>query len=140
MGRGVNKVILIGNLGKDPEIRYSASGNPVCNFKLATTDTWKDKHSGQKKERTEWHTIVVFNKLASIVQQYLKRGSRVYIEGRLQTRKWQTQTRQDREITEIVASDIQILDFRGEKNKNSNVVKKNIEDENLDNFDDEIPF
>lgn len=128
MVRGVNKVILLGNLGKDPEIRYSASGNPVCNFRIATTDTWKDKQSGQKKERTEWHTIVVFNKLASIVQQYLKKGSRVYIEGRLQIRKWQ-----ERYITEIVASDIQILDFKVV----SKVVKKNIED---DNFDDEIPF
>ncbi|AGI27102.1 Single-stranded DNA-binding protein Ssb [Candidatus Portiera aleyrodidarum] len=132
MVRGVNKVILIGNLGKDPSIRYSASGNTVCNFRIATTDTWKDKQSGQKKERTEWHTIVVFNKLASIVQQYLKKGSRVYIEGRLQTRKWQ-----ERYITEIVASDIQLLDLKVEKTKSSKVVKKNIED---DNFDDEIPF
>lgn len=137
MVRGVNKVILIGNLGKDPEIRYSASGNTVCNFRIATTDTWNDKQSGQKKDRTEWHTIVVFNKLASIVQQYLKKGSRVYIEGRLQTRKWQAKNGQERYITEIVASDIQLLDFKGEKTKISKVVKKNIE---YENFDDEIPF
>ncbi|MFY0992150.1 single-stranded DNA-binding protein [Halomonas sp. C05BenzN] len=112
MARGVNKVILIGNLGQDPEVRFMPSGNPVANLRLATTDTWTDRQSGQRQERTEWHTVVMFNKLAEIAQQYLKKGSRIYIEGRLQTRKWQGQDGQDRYSTEIVANDMQMLDSR----------------------------
>jgi single-strand DNA-binding protein len=113
MARGVNKVILIGNLGQDPEVRFLPSGNPVANLRLATTDTWMDKQSGQRQERTEWHTLVMFNKLAEIGQQYLKKGSKIYIEGRLQTRKWQGQDGQDRYSTEIVVNDMQMLDSRG---------------------------
>ncbi|WP_416138283.1 single-stranded DNA-binding protein [Halomonas sp. HK25] len=112
MARGVNKVILIGNLGQDPEVRFLPSGAPVANLRLATTDTWMDKQSGQRQERTEWHTLVMFNKLAEIGQQYLKKGSRIYIEGRLQTRKWQGQDGQDRYSTEIVVNDMQMLDSR----------------------------
>ncbi|MDI5932650.1 single-stranded DNA-binding protein [Halomonas kalidii] len=112
MARGVNKVILIGNLGQDPEVRFMPSGNPVANLRLATTDTWTDRQSGQRQERTEWHTVVMFNKLAEIAQQYLKKGARIYIEGRLQTRKWQGQDGQDRYSTEIVANDMQMLDSR----------------------------
>ncbi|OHV11514.1 single-stranded DNA-binding protein [Kushneria phosphatilytica] len=113
MARGVNKVILIGNLGQDPEVRYLPSGNPVCNLRLATTDSWTDRQSGQRQERTEWHSVVMFNKLAEIAQQYVKKGSRIYVEGRLQTRKWQGQDGQDRYTTEIVANDMQMLDTRG---------------------------
>lgn len=113
MARGVNKVILIGNLGQDPEVRFLPSGNPVANLRLATTDTWMDKQSGQRQERTEWHTLVMFNKLAEIGQQYLKKGSKIYVEGRLQTRKWQGQDGQDRYSTEIVVNDMQMLDSRG---------------------------
>ncbi|QJQ94320.1 MULTISPECIES: single-stranded DNA-binding protein [Halomonadaceae] len=112
MARGVNKVILIGNLGQDPEMRFLPSGNPVANLRIATTDSWTDKQSGQRQERTEWHTVVLFNKLAEIAQQYVKKGSRIYIEGRLQTRKWQGQDGQDRYSTEIVANDMQMLDSR----------------------------
>ncbi|MFO8045815.1 MAG: single-stranded DNA-binding protein [Halomonas sp.] len=112
MARGVNKVILIGNLGQDPEVRFLPSGAPVANLRLATTDTWMDKQSGQRQERTEWHTLVMFNKLAEIGQQYLKKGSRIYVEGRLQTRKWQGQDGQDRYSTEIVVNDMQMLDTR----------------------------
>jgi len=112
MARGVNKVILIGNLGQDPEVRFLPSGAPVANLRLATTDTWMDKQSGQRQERTEWHTLVMFNKLAEIGQQYLKKGSRIYVEGRLQTRKWQGQDGQDRYSTEIVVNDMQMLDSR----------------------------
>lgn len=120
MARGVNKVILIGNLGQDPEVRFLPSGNPVCNLRLATTDTWNDRQSGQRQERTEWHTVVLFNKLAEIAQQYVKKGSRLYIEGRLQTRKWQGQDGQDRYSTEIVANDMQMLDSRaGDFNSNN---------------------
>ena len=113
MARGVNKVILIGNLGQDPEVRFLPSGAPVANLRLATTDTWMDKQSGQRQERTEWHTLVMFNKLAEIGQQYLKKGSKIYVEGRLQTRKWQGQDGQDRYSTEIVVNDMQMLDSRG---------------------------
>ncbi|APE31100.1 single-stranded DNA-binding protein [Halomonas aestuarii] len=113
MARGINKVILIGNLGQDPEVRFTPSGTAVANLNLATSDTWMDKQSGQRQERTEWHRVVLFNKTAEIAQQYLKKGSKVYIEGRLQTRKWQDQNGQDKYSTEIVANDMQMLDSRG---------------------------
>ncbi|KXS39951.1 MAG: single-strand DNA-binding protein [Halomonadaceae bacterium T82-2] len=113
MARGVNKVILIGNLGQDPEVRFTPSGTAVANLNVATTDTWMDRQSGQRQERTEWHRVVLFNKLAEIAQQYLKKGGKVYIEGRLQTRKWQDQNGQDRYSTEIVCNDMQMLDSRG---------------------------
>ena len=115
MARGINKVILIGNLGQDPEVRFTPSGTAVANLNLATSDTWMDKQSGQRQERTEWHRIVLFNKTAEIAQQYLKKGSKVYIEGRLQTRKWQDQNGQDRYSTEIVANDMQMLDSGGQQ-------------------------
>lgn len=107
----VNKVILVGNLGRDPEIRYMPNGEAVCNFSIATTDSWKDK-SGQKQERTEWHNIVMYRKLAEIAGEYLKKGRPVYVEGRLQTRKWQTKEGQDRYTTEIIADQMQMLGGR----------------------------
>lgn len=107
----VNKVILVGNLGRDPEVRYMPNGEAVCNFSIATTDTWKDK-SGAKQERTEWHNIVMYRKLAEIAGEYLKKGRPVYIEGRLQTRKWQTKEGQDRYTTEIIADQMQMLGTR----------------------------
>ncbi|MCM2132171.1 single-stranded DNA-binding protein [Larsenimonas rhizosphaerae] len=113
MARGINKVILIGNLGQDPEVRFTPSGTAVANLNLATSDTWNDRQTGQRQERTEWHRVVLFNKLAEVAQQYVKKGSKVYIEGRLQTRKWQDQNGQDRYSTEIVANDMQMLDGRG---------------------------
>jgi len=112
MARGVNKVILIGNLGQDPEVRFMPSGNPVASLRLATTDSWMDKQSGQRQERTEWHSLVMFNKLAEIAQQYLKKGSRIYVEGQLATRKWQAQDGSDRYTTEIRVRDMQMLDTR----------------------------
>lgn len=110
---GVNKVILIGNLGVDPEVRYSPNGSAVTNIRIATSESWRDKQSGEMQERTEWHRIVFFGKLAEIAGEYLKKGSKVYIEGRLQTRKWQGQDGQDRYTTEVVANDMQMLDSRG---------------------------
>ncbi|SEG16274.1 single-stranded DNA-binding protein [Marinobacterium lutimaris] len=110
MAKGINKVILIGNLGGDPEVRYMPSGNAVTNITLATSDTWKDKQTGQPQERTEWHRIVFFNRLAEVAGEYLKKGSKVYIEGSLRTRKWQAQDGQDRYTTEIVAAEMQMLD------------------------------
>jgi single-strand DNA-binding protein len=113
MARGINKVILIGNLGVDPETRYMPSGGAVTNIRLATSETWKDKQTGQQQERTEWHRVVFFNRLAEIAGEYLKKGSKVYIEGSLRTRKWQGQDGQDRYTTEIVANEMQMLDSRG---------------------------
>ena len=111
--RGINKVIVLGNLGKDPEVRYMPSGGQVTNITVATSETWKDKDSGEQKENTEWHRIVFFGKLAEIAGQYLKKGGQVYVEGRLQTRKWQGQDGQDRYTTEIIASEMQMLGGRG---------------------------
>lgn len=113
MARGVNKVILIGNLGKDPEVRYSPNGSAVANITLATSESWKDKNSGEKQEKTEWHRVVFFGKLAEIAGEYLKKGSQVYVEGRLQTRKWQDKDGKDRYTTEIVANELQMLGSRG---------------------------
>ena len=113
MARGINKVILIGNLGADPEVRYMPSGGAVANVNVATTDSWKDRQSGEQQERTEWHRVVLFGRLGEIAGEYLRKGSKVYIEGRLQTRKWQGQDGQDRYTTEIVANDMQMLDSRG---------------------------
>ena len=113
MARGVNKVILIGNLGKDPEVRYMPSGGAVTNVTLATSESWKDKQTGENQERTEWHNVVFFNRLAEIAGEYLKKGSKVYVEGSLRTRKWQDKNGQDRYTTEIVAAEMQMLDSRG---------------------------
>ncbi|MBX2810090.1 MAG: single-stranded DNA-binding protein [Cellvibrionaceae bacterium] len=112
MARGVNKVIVVGNLGQDPEVRYMPSGGAVTNVSVATSESWKDKQTGQPQERTEWHRIVFFNRLAEVAGEYLKKGSQVYIEGSLRTRKWQDQGGQDRYTTEIVASEMQMLGGR----------------------------
>ncbi len=111
--RGVNKVILVGNLGQDPETRYMPSGGAVTNVSVATSETWKDKQTGQPQERTEWHRVVFFNRLAEIAGEYLRKGSKVYIEGSLRTRKWQGQDGKDNYTTEIVAAEMQMLDSRG---------------------------
>jgi single-strand DNA-binding protein len=108
----LNKVTLIGRLGADPEVRYMPSGGAVANISLATNFRWKDKQTGEKKESTEWHRVVFFNRLAEIVGEYLKKGAQVYVEGRLQTRKWQDQNGQDRYSTEIIASEMQMLDSK----------------------------
>jgi single-strand DNA-binding protein len=113
MARGVNKVILLGNLGADPETRYTAGGSAVTNIRMATTDTWRDRQSGEQQERTEWHRVVFFGRLAEIAAEYLRKGRQCYVEGRIQTRKWQGQDGQDRYTTEIVASDMQLLGGRG---------------------------
>jgi len=113
MARGVNKVILIGNLGADPETRYLPSGGAVTNVRLATSESWTDRNTGQKQERTEWHRVVFFSRLAEIAAEYLKKGSKVYIEGALRTRKWQDKEGKDQYTTEIVANEMQMLDSRG---------------------------
>lgn len=155
----VNKVILVGNLGKDPDVRYMPNGEAVANFSIATTDSWKDKN-GQKQERTEWHNIVMYRKLAEIAGEYLKKGRPVYIEGRLQTRKWQTKEGQDRYTTEIIADQMQMLGGRGESGSQdtqyedqsaphnagaggsgmSSNKKPQESNNNYDEFDEDIPF
>lgn len=114
MARGVNKVTIIGNIGQDPEVKYMPSGGAVTNVSIATSETWKDKATGQPQERTEWHRVVFFNRLGEIAGEYLKKGSKVYIEGSLRTRKWQAQDGTDRYTTEIVASEMQMLDGRSD--------------------------
>lgn len=113
MARGVNKVIIVGNSGQDPETRFMPSGGAVTNLSIATSESWKDKTSGEPQERTEWHRVVFFNRLAEIAGEYVKKGSKLYVEGSLRTRKWQGQDGQDRYTTEIVASEMQMLDSRG---------------------------
>lgn len=115
----INKVILIGNLGKDPELKFLPSGQPVANFPIATSEKWKDKSTGETKEQTEWHNIIMFGKLAEIAGQYLKKGSSVFVEGRLQTRKWQDKNGQDRYTTEIIANEMKMLGGRGDQSSGS---------------------
>lgn len=143
--RGVNKVILVGNLGNDPETRYLPSGGAVTNITVATSESWKDKTSGQQQERTEWHRVCFFNKLAEIAGEYLRKGSKVYIEGSLRTRKWQGKDGQDRYITEIVASEMQMLDSKQsdqpERPQGQQQARPDLQAPPVDDFpNDEIPF
>ncbi|MEL6447530.1 MAG: single-stranded DNA-binding protein [Pseudomonadota bacterium] len=113
MARGINKVILVGNLGQDPETRYMPSGGAVTNLRIATSESWKDKQTGEQQERTEWHSVAMFNRLAEIAAEYLRKGSQVYIEGKLRTRKWQDKEGRDRYTTEVIADEMQMLGGRG---------------------------
>ena len=112
MARGINKVILIGNIGQDPEVRYMPNGNAVTTLSIATSETWKDKQTGEKQDRTEWHRVVFYNRLGEIAGEYAKKGSKIYVEGSLRTRKWQDQQGQDRYTTEIIGNEMQLLDGR----------------------------
>ncbi|HUT40170.1 MAG TPA: single-stranded DNA-binding protein [Gammaproteobacteria bacterium] len=150
MARGINKVILVGNLGKDPEVRYMPNGNAVANITLATTESWKDKQTGETQEKTEWHRVVMFRRLGEIAGEYLKKGSQVYIEGKLQTRKWQDNAGNDRYTTEIVADEMQMLGGRGGggsaggsagfASSGSNESRAPAVAEGPADFDDDIPF
>ncbi len=156
MAKGINKVILIGNLGKDPEVRFMPSGGAVANLTLATSENWKDKQTGAMQERTEWHNLVFYGRLAEIAGEYLKKGAKIYVEGRLQTRKWQDKnTGNDRYTTEIIVNEMQMLDSRsgggysdsggggtnykrgGEERSAAPAQQDN---NSMDNFDDDIPF
>lgn len=145
MARGVNKVILIGNLGRDPETRYTQGGAPVTNFSVATSEAWKDKSTGQQQDRTEWHNVVCFSRLAEIAGEYLKRGSKVYIEGSLRTSNWEKDG-QKHYKTEVIASNLQMLDSRGAAtNGGAPVMDNQMEPvhnvaDALPDFDDDIPF
>ena len=159
MARGVNKVILIGNLGSDPEVRYTPSGSAVANVNLATSESWRDKTSGELQDRTEWHRIVFFNRLAEIVGEYLHKGSKIYVEGSLRTRKWQDKNGIERHTTEIIANEMHILDSRSGVNQAASAIDPGMKQEvnpkemkiqpqpmladisNIpDNFEDDIPF
>ncbi len=149
MARGVNKVILVGNLGKDPEVRYMANGGAVCNVTLATSESWKDKQTGEQKDKTEWHSIVFYRRLAEIAGEYLRKGSQVYIEGKLQTRKWQDKSGNDRYTTEIIANEMQMLgarggggsaDFGGTSTSQSAPASAAPAPAVAGDFDDDIPF
>ena len=120
----LNKVILIGNLGKDPETRYAPSGDAICNLTLATTETWKDKSTGERREATEWHRVVFFGRVAEVAAQYLRKGSQVYVEGRLQTRKWQDQSGQDRYTTEIRGDEMKMLGGREAANSGNGALQQ----------------
>ena len=149
MARGINKVILVGNLGADPETRYMPSGSAVTNLSVATSESWKDKQTGEQTERTEWHKVVMFDRLAEVAAEYLRKGSQVYIEGKLQTRKWQDRDGNDRWTTEIRANEMQMLGVRGgsggggsfggappQQGGGSSTPPKSAPDD----FDDDIPF
>ncbi len=116
MAKGINKVILVGNVGVDPDVRYMPNGNAVTTLSVATSETWKDKTTGEKQDRTEWHRVVCFNRLGEIAGEYVRKGSKLYVEGSLRTRKWQDQQGQDKYTTEIIANDIQMLDSKGGSN------------------------
>lgn len=148
MARGVNKVIIIGNLGQDPDTRYMPSGSAVTNLRIATNESWKDKQTGEQKDRTEWHSVAMFNRLAEIAAEYLRKGSQVYIEGKLRTRKWQDKQGNDRYTTEIVADEMQMLGGRsgaGAPAMNDNDDGRDSRppprsSSSPDDFDDDIPF
>ena len=148
MARGVNKVILVGTLGADPDTRYTPSNAAVTNLSIATNESWKDKQSGEQKEKTDWHRVVMFNRLAEIATEYLRKGSQVYIEGKIQTRKWEDKEGKDRWTTEVVANEMQML---GSRSSGSNSAPSSMEGspssnvsapkpQSSDDFDDDIPF
>lgn len=139
---GVNKAIIIGNVGQEPEVRYTQLGSAVCNLPVATSESWKDKNTGDKKENTEWHRLVFFGKLAEIVNEYVRKGSKIYAEGRLQTKKWQDQSGTDRYTTEIVCSEMQMLDSKSSSSEQQQSQGSQQEQSQGggDPFDDDIPF
>ena len=146
MSRGVNKVILVGNLGQKPDMKYTQSNTAVANLSLATSESWKDKDSGDLKTKTEWHRVVYFGKLAEIAEQYLDKGSKVYVEGKLQTRNWQDQAGNDRYTTEVLGQELTMLDSKGDssgssfENNNSGMSEENVNQDNGEFSEEDIPF
>ena len=146
MSRGVNKVILVGNLGQKPDMKYTQSNTEVANLSLATSESWKDKDSGDLKTKTEWHRVVYFGKLAEIAEQNLDKGSKVYVEGKLQTRKWQDLEGNDRYTTEVLGQELTMLDSRGDssgssfENNNSGMSEENVNQDNGEFSEEDIPF
>ena len=141
MKRGVNKVILLGNVGTDPETRFTGDGRAITNLSMATSEQWKDKQTGQPQERTEWHRVVFFNKLGEIAGEYVKKGSKIYVEGMLRTRKWQDQSGQDRYTTEVIAEELQMLDSRQAAGSGQSAAARQAPAQSgSDDWDDDIPF
>ena len=146
MSRGVNKVILVGNLGQKPDMKYTQSNTAVANLSLATSESWKDKDSGDLKTKTEWHRVVYFGKLAEIAEQYLDKGSKVYVEGKLQTRKWQDHAGSDRYTTEVLGQELTMLDSRGDssgssfENNNLGMSEEDVNQDNGEFSEEDIPF
>ena len=146
MARGINKVIVVGNLGQDPDTRYMPSGSAVTNITVATNESWKDKQTGEQKDRTEWHKVAMFGRLAEIAAEYLRKGSQVYIEGKLRTRKWQDKDGNDRYTTEIIADEMQMLGGRGggapirDDGASQGAQQSPPPQGSSDDFDDDIPF
>ena len=146
MARGVNKVILVGNLGQKPEMRYTQTNTAVATLSIATSESWKDKDSGEQREKTEWHRVVFFGKLAEIAEQYLDKGSQLYVEGKLQTRKWQDQAGNDRYTTEVLGQELTMLDSRGDssgssfENNNSTMSEEDVNQDNGEFSEEDIPF
>ena len=148
MSRGLNKAMIIGNVGQDPEMRYMPNESAVVNLSIATSESWKDKQTGEQKEKTEWHRVVMFNRLAEIATEYLRKGSQVYIEGKIQTRKWEDKEGNDRYTTEVVANEMQMLGGRSVGNTESSSYSNNDNQsapksdnaDSSDDFDDDIPF
>jgi len=145
MARGINKVILVGNLGKDPETRFTPDGLAICNLAVATSESWKDKKTGEQQERTEWHRVVLYARLAEIASEYLHKGSKVYIEGKLRTNKWQDKNGNDRYTTEIMANELQMLDSRsnnvgGGASRPAAQPQPATQAAEVESFDDDIPF
>lgn len=158
MARGINKVILVGNVGIDPDVRYLPNGNAVTTLSLATSESWKDKTTGERQEKTEWHRVVCFNRLGEIAGEYVRKGSKLYIEGSLRTRKWQDQQGQDKYTTEIIANELQMLDSKGgsapnydeypqsqtsaaaPKKQQAQPAAEQVAADTLDQLDDDVPF
>ena len=146
MSRGVNKVILVGNLGQKPEIRYTKDSKPIASFSIATSESWKDKTTGDMVEKTEWHNVTFFGRIAEVAEQYLDKGSKVYVEGKLQTRKWQDQSGNDRYTTEVLGQELTMLDSRGDssgssfENNNPGTSEEDVNQDNGEFSEEDIPF
>jgi len=139
MSNGLNKVLIIGNLGADPEIKYTQAGSPVANLSVATSERWKDKNTGEQKEQVEWHRVVIFGRLAEIAEQYLKKGSKIFVEGKLQTRDWEDSEGKKRYTTEVVAREMTMLDSKGDSIESSSSTGSFSKADN-DKFEEDIPF
>ena len=139
MSTGLNKVLIIGNLGAYPEIKYTQAGSPVANLSVATSERWKDKNTGEQKEQVEWHRVVIFGRLAEIAEQYLKKGSKIFVEGKLQTRDWEDSEGKKRYTTEVVAREMTMLDSKGDSMESSSSTSSSSKPDN-DKFEEDIPF
>ena len=140
MSNGLNKVLILGNLGADPDIKYTQAGSPVATLSVATSESWKDKTTNEKVEKVEWHRVVVFGRLAEIAEQYLKKGSKIFVEGKLQTRDWEDSEGKKRYTTEVIAREMTMLDSKGDSNASSPQPSNSDSKQDNDKFEEDIPF